>query len=81
MSVATTGNDLILRGGRVIDPSQDIDRITDVRFTNGMVAALGDKLAGGPDTEVRDVPWPEPRSRDESDPAPRNPTRPRLTRP
>ena len=23
--------DLILRGGRVIDPSQDIDRVTDVR--------------------------------------------------
>ena len=48
-------NDLILRGGRVIDPSQRIDKITDVRFTNGVVAALGDKLAGGPDTEVRDV--------------------------
>ena len=55
MSVATSGHDLILRGGRVIDPSQGIDRITDVRFTNGVVAALGDKLAGGPDTEVRDV--------------------------
>ena len=41
--------DLILRGGRVIDPSQNIDRITDVRFTNGVVAAIGDKLSG--DTE------------------------------
>ena len=48
-------NDLILRGGRVVDPSQGIDRITDVRFTNGLVAALGDKLTGGPDTEVRDM--------------------------
>ena len=52
---ATRGGDLILRGGRVVDPSQNIDRITDVRFTNGVVAALGDKLAGGPDTEVHEV--------------------------
>ena len=52
---ATRGNDLILRGGRVVDPSQNIDRITDVRFTKGVVAALGDRLAEGPHTEVRDV--------------------------
>ena len=48
-------HDLILRGGRVIDPSQHIDRVTDVRFTDGKVAAIGDQLTGGPDTEVRDV--------------------------
>ena len=45
MSIANPGSDLILRGGRVIDPSQDIDRITDVRFTNGVVAAIGDEHA------------------------------------
>lgn len=55
MSVANPGSDLILRGGRIIDPSQGIDRIADVRFTNGVVAAIGDKLAGAPDTEMRDV--------------------------
>ena len=55
VSSTTPGHDLILRGGRVIDPSQDIDRITDVRFTNGVVAAIGDKLAGGAGTEVREV--------------------------
>lgn len=48
-------HDLILRGGRVIDPSQNIDRITDLRFTDGKVAAIGDQLTGGPGTEVRDV--------------------------
>ena len=48
-------HDLILRGGRVIDPSQNIDRIADLRFTDGKVAAIGDQLTGGPDTEVRDV--------------------------
>lgn len=55
MSVATPGDDLILRGGRVIDRSQGIDRVTDVRFTGGVVAAVGDQLAEGPNTEVRDV--------------------------
>ena len=48
-------HDLILRGGRVIDPSQNIDRIADLRFTDGKVAAIGDQLSGGPDTELRDV--------------------------
>ena len=36
--------DLILRNGRVIDPSQNLDRVTDVAFTNGRVAALGERL-------------------------------------
>lgn len=48
-------HDLILRGARVIDPSQNIDRVTDVRFTNGTVAAIGDALAGGDHTEVRQL--------------------------
>ena len=47
--------DLILRGARVIDPSQNIDRVTDVRFTGGVVAVIGDQLPAGPDTEVHDV--------------------------
>ena len=34
--------DLILRGGRVIDPSQNIDAVTDVAFSGGKVAAVGD---------------------------------------
>jgi dihydroorotase len=47
--------DLILRGGRVIDPAQGIDRITDVAFAGGKVAWVGDNLAAEPGTEVRDV--------------------------
>ena len=39
--------DLVLRGGRVIDPSQSIDRVTDVAFAGGRVAAIGDGLAAG----------------------------------
>ena len=38
--------DLVLKGGRVLDPSQGIDRVADVGFANGKVAAIGDGLAG-----------------------------------
>jgi dihydroorotase len=47
--------DLILRGGRVIDPSQKLDTVTDVAFTAGKVARVGPKLEAGPNTDVRDV--------------------------
>ena len=46
--------DLLLRGGRVIDPEQGIDGICDVAFEGGQVAAIGADLA--PEAhEVRDV--------------------------
>lgn len=45
-------NDLVLKGGRVIDPSQGIDRVTDIAFAGGKVAAIGDGLSG---TDTRDV--------------------------
>jgi dihydroorotase len=44
--------DLVLRGGRVIDPSQNLDRVTDVAFKDGAVLAIGDGLSG---RTVRDV--------------------------
>jgi dihydroorotase len=46
--------DLILRGGRVIDPSQGLDAITDVGFSHGKVAAVGRNLAAD-GADVRDV--------------------------
>jgi dihydroorotase len=46
--------DLVLKGGRVIDPSQNLDQVTDVAFSGGKVAKVGSGLeAGGAD--VRDV--------------------------
>ena len=36
--------DLVLKNARVIDPSQRIDRIADVAFADGTVAAVGDGL-------------------------------------
>jgi dihydroorotase len=47
--------DLILRGGRVIDPSQKLDAVSDVAFSGGKVARVGQKLEAGPNTDVRDV--------------------------
>ena len=40
-------HDLVLKGGRVIDPSQGIDQVSDVAFAGGRVAAVGPGLAGG----------------------------------
>src|SRR3954466_10417769 len=47
--------DLILRGGRVVDPSQKLDAVTDVAFAGGKVAAIGSGLKADPGTDVRDV--------------------------
>ncbi len=47
--------DLILRGGRVIDPSQNIDGVMDVGFSGGKSAGVAKSLKGGPKTEIRDV--------------------------
>src|ERR1700756_5244045 len=47
--------DLILRGGRVIDPSQKLDAVTDVAFAGGKVAAVGNALKADAGTDVRDV--------------------------
>jgi dihydroorotase len=46
---------LILKGGRVIDPSQKIDAPMDVAFADGKVCALARSIAAGPGDEVRDV--------------------------
>jgi dihydroorotase len=47
--------DLILRGGRVIDPSQKLDTVTDVAFAGGKVAQVGSELKADAGTDVRDV--------------------------
>src|SRR5260370_30926148 len=47
--------DLVLRGGRVIDPSQKLDAVTDVAFAAGKVAMIGNQLKLDPGTDVRDV--------------------------
>ncbi len=46
-------HDLILKGGRVIDPSQKHDGVCDVAFTGGKVSGFGKDLKGAKD--IRDV--------------------------
>lgn len=45
-------NDLVLKGGRLVDPSQGIDKVTDIAFAGGKVSAIGEGLAG---KDTRDV--------------------------
>jgi dihydroorotase len=47
--------DLILKGGRVVDPSQKLDGVRDVAFSGGKVAAVGKDLKPEAQTDVRDV--------------------------
>ena len=48
-------SDLILKGGHVICPAQNIDRIADVAFSEGKVLEIADSIAPGTGTDVRDV--------------------------
>jgi dihydroorotase len=47
--------DLVLRGGRVVDPSQKLDAVMDIAFSGGKVAMVGNALKADPATDVRDV--------------------------
>src|SRR5256886_15490827 len=46
---------LVLRGGRVIDPSRDLDQTADVLIQDGKIAGLGASLGAPDGAEVRDV--------------------------
>ncbi len=48
------GFDLVLKGGRVIDPSQNLDRVVDVAFKDDKVATVGADLDTS-GSDVRDV--------------------------
>lgn len=47
--------DLLLQGGRVIDPARDFDEIADVAFRDGVVAEIGRDLPRESARYVRDV--------------------------
>lgn len=47
--------DVILKGGRVIDPAQGLDQIADVAFAGGRVAAIDVDIADANGADVRDV--------------------------
>lgn len=39
--------DLLLKGGRIIDPSQDLDAVLDIAFTDGRVSMIAPDIAAG----------------------------------
>lgn len=47
--------DLVLKGGHVVDPSQDLDAIADVAFADGRIAAIGNDIKPAVGAEIRDV--------------------------
>jgi dihydroorotase len=38
--------DVVVRGARVVDPTEDVDAVLDVRIDGGVVAAIGEKIDG-----------------------------------
>ena len=50
-----TPRSLLLRGGRVVDPSQGIDDVLDVLLADGAVARLGRDIEAPEHAEIRDV--------------------------
>ncbi len=46
---------ILLRGGRIVDPSQGLDRVLDVLLADGRVAELGARLDEPADALVREV--------------------------
>ena len=47
--------DLVLKGGRVLDPASGTDRVADVAFAGGKISAIGMDIAVPDDAEARDV--------------------------
>jgi dihydroorotase len=46
---------VLLRGGRVVDPSQQLDRVLDVLIADGRVAEIGERVEAPEQADVRDV--------------------------
>src|SRR2546423_7023002 len=48
-------NPLLLQGGRVIDPSRDLDQVADVLIQDGKVAGVGRNSGARPEWDIRNV--------------------------
>jgi dihydroorotase len=55
MPFSDAPHEVLLREGRVIDPSQGLDQVQDVRFLNGVVAEIGLNLNAGVGADVLNV--------------------------
>ena len=48
-------HDLVLKGGRVIDPMQGLDAVRDIAFSGGRVSAVVESLDGATAKRVEEV--------------------------
>lgn len=46
---------VVLKGGRVVDPSRDVDEVTDLLIQDGLIADIGQNLVGPDGAETIDV--------------------------
>jgi dihydroorotase len=53
--ISPAGIDLLVKGGRVIDPASGLDGIADVAVTDGKIAAVAPDLKPGPATRLIDA--------------------------
>ncbi|MGQ0562431.1 MAG: amidohydrolase family protein, partial [Gemmatimonadota bacterium] len=53
--MASDARPLLLRGGRIIDPSQKLGRVLDLLLVEDRVAQLGEHLTAPDGADVRDV--------------------------
>jgi dihydroorotase len=53
--IQTAAYDLIVKGGRVIDPGERVDRVADVAVQGGRIAAIQPNIAADRTTEVLDA--------------------------
>jgi dihydroorotase len=51
--LAVAQYDLVLQGGRVIDPKNNVDRVADVAIQGGRIAAIGEGLPGTKNLDVK----------------------------
>ena len=47
--------DLLLTNGRILDPSQNIDSVSDIAFKNGRVLEIAETLDKKQATHIRDM--------------------------
>lgn len=55
MAVANNKKRVIIRGGRLIDPAQHLDLITDIYVADGIVLGIGQRPVGFSDDEIIDA--------------------------
>jgi len=52
---AATSYDLLIKGGRLMDPAQRLDRIGDLAIRSGRIVAIGPRVAASGDADVIDA--------------------------